>query len=191
MRWSPPEQKAQPPSLDDGPLPVSSTQPTSLDIRAWSRATYSSSTVRGRNAFRTSGRLKATRTVPESTPRCEVMSVNVTPSTGRQRSVSKISEIMPPIVADPPAGTCGQVPFLNRDAIYTPESWFAGVSQIREAQDSGLLRGQGRMSVQKTEARQPRRRDGDSRGDVDRRHERRSRGRAAAGLRAAGGHRRA
>jgi hypothetical protein len=34
MRWSPPEQKAQPPSFGDGPLPVSSTQPTSLDIRA-------------------------------------------------------------------------------------------------------------------------------------------------------------
>jgi hypothetical protein len=29
MRWSPPEQNAQPPSFGDGPLPVSSTQPTS------------------------------------------------------------------------------------------------------------------------------------------------------------------
>ncbi len=29
MRWSPPEQKAQTPSVGDGPLPVSSTQPTS------------------------------------------------------------------------------------------------------------------------------------------------------------------
>ena len=34
MRWSPPAQKAQPPSFGDGPLPVSSTHPTSLDIRA-------------------------------------------------------------------------------------------------------------------------------------------------------------
>ena len=69
MRWSPPEQNAQPPSFGDGPLPVSSTQPTSLDIRAWSSAVYSSSTVCGRNALRTSGRLNATRTVPESTAR--------------------------------------------------------------------------------------------------------------------------
>jgi hypothetical protein len=69
MRWSPPEQKAQPPSFGDGPLPVSSTQPTSLLIRAWSRARYSSSTVWGRNALRTSGRLNATRTVPELTAR--------------------------------------------------------------------------------------------------------------------------
>ena len=45
MRWSPPEQNAQPPSFGDGPLPVSSTQPTSVDIRAWSSAVYSSSTV--------------------------------------------------------------------------------------------------------------------------------------------------
>ena len=69
MRWSPPEQNAQPPSFGDGPLPVSSTQPTSPDIRAWSSARYSSSTVWGRNAFLTSGRSKATRTVPESTAR--------------------------------------------------------------------------------------------------------------------------
>ena len=38
MRWSPPEQNAQPPSFGDGPLPVSSTTPTSGDIRAWSSA---------------------------------------------------------------------------------------------------------------------------------------------------------
>ena len=30
MRWSPPLQNAQPPSFGDGPLPVSSTQPTSV-----------------------------------------------------------------------------------------------------------------------------------------------------------------
>ena len=69
MRWSPPEQKAHPPSFGDGPLPVSSTHPTSPDIRAWSSARYSSSTVCGRNAFLTSGRSKATRTVPDSTAR--------------------------------------------------------------------------------------------------------------------------
>ena len=34
--WSPPELNAQPPSLEDGPLPVNSTQPTSGDWRAWS-----------------------------------------------------------------------------------------------------------------------------------------------------------
>ena len=38
MRWSPPEQNAQPPSLGLGPLPVSSTAPTSEVIRAWSSA---------------------------------------------------------------------------------------------------------------------------------------------------------
>src|SRR5664279_3825572 len=38
MRWSPPEQKAQPPSRVLGPLPVSSTAPTSGVIRAWSSA---------------------------------------------------------------------------------------------------------------------------------------------------------
>ena len=60
----PPELKAQPPSLEDGPLPVSRTQPTSGHRRAWSNTKYSSSTVWGRKALRTSGRLKATRTVP-------------------------------------------------------------------------------------------------------------------------------
>jgi hypothetical protein len=69
MRWSPPLQNAQPPSLGDGPLPVSNTQPTSDVCRAWSRAVKSSSTVCGRNALRTSGRLKAMRTVPDSTLR--------------------------------------------------------------------------------------------------------------------------
>ena len=62
IRWSPPEQNAQPPSFSEGPLPVSSTQPTSEDIRAWSSARYSSSTVCGRKALRTSGRSKAIRT---------------------------------------------------------------------------------------------------------------------------------
>ena len=52
-----------------GPLPVSSTTPTSLDVRAWSRAANSSSTVCGRKALRTSGRSKAMRTVPWSTAR--------------------------------------------------------------------------------------------------------------------------
>ena len=68
IRWSPPEQNAQPPSLADGPLPVSSTQPTSGVIRAWSSTRYSSSTVCGRNALRTSGRSNAIRTVPRPGP---------------------------------------------------------------------------------------------------------------------------
>ena len=38
-------------------------QPTSGDILAWSSTRYSSSTVCGRNALRTSGRSNATRTV--------------------------------------------------------------------------------------------------------------------------------
>ena len=66
MRWSPPEQNAQPPSRGEGPLPVSSTQPTSGVSRAWSSAWYSSSTVCGRNALRTSGRSNAIRTAPVS-----------------------------------------------------------------------------------------------------------------------------
>src|SRR5579872_5856304 len=106
MRWSPPEQNAHPPSLGEGPLPVSSTQPTSEDIRAWSSAVYSSSTVPGRKALRTSGRLKATRTVPESKARWYVMSVKENPSTTRHRASSKISETMATIVAD--AGTGGR-----------------------------------------------------------------------------------
>jgi hypothetical protein len=38
MRWSPPLQNAQPPSFALGPLPVSSTTPMRLFMRAWSRA---------------------------------------------------------------------------------------------------------------------------------------------------------
>src|SRR5918994_2614315 len=92
MRWSPPEQKAQPPSRGDGPLPVRSTQPTSDDCRAWSRARYSSSTVWGRKALRTSGRSNAMRTVPWSAARWYVMSVKSKPGTSVQRAGSKISE---------------------------------------------------------------------------------------------------
>ncbi|CPU66399.1 Uncharacterised protein [Mycobacteroides abscessus] len=66
MRWSPPEQNAHPPSLGEGPLPVRSTVPTSDVMRAWSRTRYSSSTVWGRNALRTSGRSNATRTTGRS-----------------------------------------------------------------------------------------------------------------------------
>jgi hypothetical protein len=66
MRWSPPEQNAQPPSFGDGPFPVMRTQPTSEVRRAWSRAVKSSSTVEGRKALRTSGRSKAMRTAPTS-----------------------------------------------------------------------------------------------------------------------------
>ena len=51
-----------------GPLPVSSTHPTSGVIRAWSSARYSSSTVCGRKALRTSGRSNAIRTVPRAGP---------------------------------------------------------------------------------------------------------------------------
>jgi hypothetical protein len=69
MRWSPPEQNAHPPSFPDGPLPVSSTQPTSDDVRACSSAWYSSSTVCGRNALRTSGRSNAIRTAGTSLAR--------------------------------------------------------------------------------------------------------------------------
>ena len=64
MRWSPPEQKAQPPSFGLGPLPVSSTTPMRGFCRASSSARYSSSTVCGRKALRTSGRLKAMRATP-------------------------------------------------------------------------------------------------------------------------------
>src|SRR5829696_926066 len=46
MRWSPPEQNAQPPSLGEGPLPVSRTQPTSGDIRAWSSTWWYVTSVR-------------------------------------------------------------------------------------------------------------------------------------------------
>ncbi len=101
MRWSPPEQNAQPPSRGDGPLPVSSTVPTSGDLRAWSRARYSSSTVCGRNALRTSGRWNAIRTVarlgPSSTQRWYVMSVNANPSTCSHAAGSKISETSLPV----------------------------------------------------------------------------------------------
>src|SRR4029453_8508413 len=89
MRWSPPEQKAQPPSLGEGPLPVSSTQPTSAVCRAWSSTRYSSSTVWGRKALRTSGRSKATRTTPASTARWEVMSVSWKQGAGGQAAASK------------------------------------------------------------------------------------------------------
>src|SRR5689334_11892132 len=93
MRWSPPEQKAQPPSRGDGPLPVSSTQPTSGVCRAWSSTRYSSSTVCGRKALRTSGRSKAIRTAPVPTARWYVTSVRSSkPSTGRQAAGSKIAE---------------------------------------------------------------------------------------------------
>jgi len=44
-----------------GPLPVSSTTPIREFWRASSSAEYSSSTVCGRNALRTSGRSKAMR----------------------------------------------------------------------------------------------------------------------------------
>src|SRR6202050_2854372 len=94
MRWSPPEQKAQPPSTGEGPLPVRSTQPTSGHWRAWARAANSSSTVCGRKALRTSGRSKATRTVPSATARWYVMSVKSKPGTTAQADSSKISEIM-------------------------------------------------------------------------------------------------
>src|SRR5262245_1160638 len=95
MRWSPPEQKAQPPSRGDGPLPVRRTQPTSGVIRAWSSARYSSSTVCGRNALRTSGRLKAIRTAPVATARWYVMSVKSKPSTATQAAGSNSSETTP------------------------------------------------------------------------------------------------
>jgi hypothetical protein len=64
MRWSPPLQNAQPPSRGDGPLPVSSTQPTSVAHAGVVERGVELSTVRGRNALRTSGRLNAMRTVP-------------------------------------------------------------------------------------------------------------------------------
>jgi hypothetical protein len=57
-------QNAHLPFFSDGPLPVSSTQPTSLEVRACSSTRSSSSTVCGRNALSTSGRSKAIRTVP-------------------------------------------------------------------------------------------------------------------------------
>ena len=69
MRWSPPEQNAQPPSFGLGPLPVRSTQPMSALVRACSRAAISSSTVWGRKALRTSGRLKAILTAATSRAR--------------------------------------------------------------------------------------------------------------------------
>jgi len=94
MRWSPPEQKAQPPSFGEGPLPVMSTQPTSVMKRVASSARDSSSTVRGRKALRTSGRLKAMRTVPWSTARWKVMSLNLKPSMGCQRAGLKMAETM-------------------------------------------------------------------------------------------------
>ena len=51
------------------------------DMRAWSSAVYSSSTVCGRKALRTSGRSNAMRTVPCSTARWYVMSVKSKPGT--------------------------------------------------------------------------------------------------------------
>ena len=60
-------QLAHTPSLGDVPVPVNSTTPTSGDIRAWSKTRYISSTVCGRNALRTSGRLNATRAVASLT----------------------------------------------------------------------------------------------------------------------------
>ena len=93
MRWSPPEQNAQPPSRGDGPLPVSRTQPTSGLWRAWSSTRYSSSTVAGRNALRISGRSNATRTQPTSTARWYVMSCRSSkPGTSCQARGSKISD---------------------------------------------------------------------------------------------------
>src|SRR6478736_4508297 len=68
------------------------TAPTSLETRECSSAVYSSSTVFGRNALRTSGRLKAIRTAPTSRARWYVMSSKANPATGCQYSASKISE---------------------------------------------------------------------------------------------------
>ena len=65
-------------------------------MRAWSRTRYSSSTVCGRNALRTSGRSKATRTVPESTWRWYVTSVRSKPSTGFHAAGSNSCEIESP-----------------------------------------------------------------------------------------------
>jgi hypothetical protein len=96
MRWSPPEQKAHPRPSARGPLPVSSTHPTSEVIRAWSRTRYSSSTVWGRKALRTSGRSNATRTVPRS--RC--------PSSVRvdRAVVGEVREVLEPLDRAPAIG---------------------------------------------------------------------------------------
>src|SRR5690625_5789776 len=62
--WSPPEQKAQPPSLGDGPSPDNKMTPTSRSSSAIVNASKSSNTVFGRKAFLTSGRLKAILATP-------------------------------------------------------------------------------------------------------------------------------
>ena len=106
IRWSPPEQKAYPPSCGEGPLPVRMTAATSGVQRAASIQRYNSSTVWGRKALRMVGRSKAMRTtgrsspagvwsdVPRDTRRWKVMSVSGSPgrSTSRQRAASKMSE---------------------------------------------------------------------------------------------------
>src|SRR4051794_37670186 len=96
MRWSPPVQNAHLPFFSLGPLPVSSTQPTSLEVRACSSTRSSSSTVCGRKALRTSGRSKAIRTVPcapvDVRARWYVRSVRSSkPGTASQSAGSKIS----------------------------------------------------------------------------------------------------
>ena len=65
--WSPPLQKAHPPSLDEGPSPVSRTTPMSWLSWHVTKASQSSSTVLGVKALRTSGRLKAMRATPSCT----------------------------------------------------------------------------------------------------------------------------
>jgi hypothetical protein len=60
MRWSPPEQNAQPPSFGLGTVAGEQHDAEArVSMRAFSRARYSSSTVCGRNALRTSGRSNA------------------------------------------------------------------------------------------------------------------------------------
>src|SRR5690606_6766834 len=60
----PPEQNAHPPSLAEGPSPVSKITPISRSSSAIVKASNNSKTVFGRNAFRTSGRLNAILTTP-------------------------------------------------------------------------------------------------------------------------------
>ena len=64
VRWSPPLQKLQPPSLGLGPSALKSTTPMDVSWCASLNASNSSATVCGRNALRTSGRLKAIRATP-------------------------------------------------------------------------------------------------------------------------------
>ena len=135
MRWSPPEQNAQTPSLGLGPLPVSSTVPTSEVVRAWSSTRYSSSTVCGRNALRTSGRSNATRTTGRSratasgggwssgpgraNPRWYVRSVRSSkPSTVRQRVGSNVSETE----AGSSGGHGGSLTASSRSGTLVPET---------------------------------------------------------------------